>query len=125
MLIDHPPIILCIDDQPIRYRTLQRSTFYPVVTTCRMEDFQEILLSPNEIHGICLDHDMPFQDGMWFATVLSAYNHRVVITSMNPQGAQTISNHFKEYETPHLILPCSTKGWETRALKFFNRKFKA
>lgn len=115
-------IVLCIDDEPIRYRELRNllaKDGIVVVTTCRLEDFFQYMDSPYEIVGVCLDHDMPFQSGMYFAGVLRQHNYPVVITSLNNNGAKNISYHLDEYETPNIILPCTKEAWEHEAILFW------
>lgn len=116
-------IILCIDDMPIRYRRLRRLCKNTViVTTCRMEDVIEYLRGSNQIYGVALDHDMPFQDGLWFANnYFRELNIPVVVTSLNSLGARDIMLCLQAYETPCLELPCDASGWETQALKFFRK----
>ena len=116
-------IILCIDDQPIRYRKLRKMVQkydYVVVTTCRLEDVQEYLRGSDTIVGVCLDHDMPFQDGVYFAELLREKGYPIAVTSMNPDGAKVIGHILDEYETPNLILPCSVSGWENKAINFWS-----
>jgi CheY-like chemotaxis protein len=115
-------ILLCIDDQPIRYKRLRKLTSdygVIVVTTCRLEDVNEYLRGPDQIVGVCLDHDMPFQSGAYFAEILREKNYPVAITSMNPDGAAIIKNILDEYETPNKLLPCSRRGgWEYQVFAF-------
>ena len=115
-------ILLCIDDQPIRYKKLRKMTHslnIVTVTTCRMEDVIEYLRGPDKIVGVCLDHDMPFQDGAWYSRLLREKSHPVVITSMNSQGAANMQVILDEYETRNIYLPCTQHDWETNALIFF------
>lgn len=116
-------IVVCVDDYPMRYRVLSNTLSaigIIAVTTCRVEDVEEYLQSNNEIAGFCLDHDMPFQSGMFFANMLREYSIPVVITSLNPSGAKNISDHLEEYGTKNIILPCTTKDWEKIAINFWN-----
>jgi len=115
-------LILCIDDEPIRYRKLRRLTFdhgMVVVTTCRLEDVEEYFRSQDEIVGICLDHDMPTRTGEDFAYILREKNFPVVVTSMNETGARKICSVLSEYETPNIYLPCYQPNWENEALAFW------
>lgn len=115
-------LVLCIDDEPIRYRKLRKmvaETPMVLVTTCRHEDVNEYLQGPHQIVGVCLDHDMPQVSGAYFAGILREKNIPIVITSLNPEGARHIKFLLDEYETPNMILPCTTEGWEDRAVKFW------
>jgi hypothetical protein len=89
------------------------------VTTCRLEDVQGYLRGPDVIVGVCLDHDMPFQDGVYFATMLREKSYPVAITSMNPDGAENIQRILNEYETRNRYTPCTGRDWEADALAFF------
>ena len=115
-------IILCIDDQPIRYRELSRAAAQAgivVVTTCRLEDVEEYLQGPHCILGVCLDHDMPFQDGKFFAKKLGEYNYPVAVTSLNPDGAEEIVQILDEYETPYEAIPATDTEFAAKIVKFF------
>jgi len=114
-------IILCIDDEPIRYRELRKMAHdrdIVVVTTCRWSDFNEYIKGPDTILGVCLDHDMPTR-GTAFAAELREYNYPVAITSLNPTGAETMKGMLDEFETPVMLLPCTTVDWETEAFYFW------
>lgn len=119
-------IILCIDDEPVRFRKLnallasnQATADIRCVFSCRLEDVIEYLSGPYNIYGVCLDHDMPKQKGTFFAGILREKNYPVAIVSLNPDGAKAISYLLKEYETPHEEIPCTDAAFEARVLSFF------
>lgn len=115
-------LILCIDDVPVRYERLckmnQKQIF---VVTCRQEEVRFYLSNYREqITGICLDHDMPFRDGEWFAELLTGYSIPVAITSQNPSGASKMQALLQEYEVPVTLLPVlDSELWALNVLHFF------
>ena len=89
--------ILCIDDDPIRYTRFNKTYLdVQVIVTCRLEEVRFYLegCRTYNIIGICLDHDMPYVTGDYFARyLLNDYpDIPVVITSNNLPGAETIES---------------------------------
>lgn len=117
-------MILCIDDMPMRYlelaQLLQNEYGITTVVTCRMEEVK-FYLEIYKVIGVCLDHDMPFQNGLCFAeTFLAERNIPVLITSQNPGGSAHIKYTLDEYEVRNLTLPYLHDGqWLQQALRFF------
>ena len=121
-------IILCIDDEPIRYhriaRDLKRLADLTVVVTCRMEDVVFYTTNDSyEICGVCLDHDMPFGNGVAFAqTFFTERSIPVAIVSQNFDGARNIQKVLQEYETPCILLPMrDDDAWNRNVIDYFVR----
>lgn len=117
-------IILCIDDEPIRYRALRQEAHkhgLVVVTTCRLPDVQEYLQGPDYIYGVCLDHDMPYVSGRYFAGILKEHNYPIVVTSLNPDGVRNICNDLEEYWVSHVAIPATDPDLAAKALAFFQK----
>lgn len=121
-----PKIILCIDDMPQRYTNLAfrlgaADKPITVVVTCRMEDVR--FYTENkcyEIIGVCLDHDMPFQDGMYFAIhYLREHNWPVAITSANPFGAEDIFKELDYCDTPCKKIPVTDRNFTPQLMEYF------
>jgi CheY-like chemotaxis protein len=119
--------ILCIDDDPIRYRGLRqeiaaRGLPLLVVHTCRQEDVVQYLDKlAGELVGVCLDHDMPFQDGQWFVRqYLQERNHPVVVVSHNTPMADSMAALLQDYEVPVIKVRAGSPGFENLVLTFFN-----
>ena len=115
-------IILCIDDMPIRYRDI-RCDWAVLVTTCRMEDYifqvQRHTAGLIQIVGVMLDHDMPFQDGVWFAGKIREDLHvPVALTSNNRNGRDHMFALLEEYEVPVIHCDCTWNGWDVQAMDF-------
>jgi DNA-binding response OmpR family regulator len=121
-------IILCIDDSPERYGNLAKFVSHrgiTVIVTCRME---EVIFYTDsdcsdcyEIIGVCLDHDMPFQDGMYFAiNHLREKSWPVAITSMNPSGAENMFQELSSYETPCTKIPAGVPFFTSKIANFFH-----
>lgn len=118
--------ILCIDDEPLRYAefyVLAQKRGFLVTITDHPTMVQMYLDNPLDdvpLVGVCLDHDMPHQDGFYFANQhLISRNFPVAIVSVNPAGASKIQALLEEYETPCGLFPAATRGWELEVLEFF------
>lgn len=115
--------LLCIDDDPVRYDKLVLPPGWVVLVTCRWEDYRfyrdrhldNDLFPEFRIGGICLDHDMPFQNGQWFAhRVREDFHVPVFLVSMNTPGRAAMREILAEYEVPVLDTPVTDKGWQDR-----------
>jgi hypothetical protein len=120
-------IILCIDDQPVRYHSFRDSILKInpnifTVVTCRPDEFFWYITGPYKILGICLDHDMPYKEGTFFAEQLGEFNYPVAIVSQNPSGVVMIQAILDEWGVPNKITNCAWKNWESLAIDFFNIK---
>lgn len=117
--------ILCIDDEPSRYDRLARSVPNDVVVlvTCRLEEVKFYLYTYRaDIIGVCLDHDMPFADGQYFAShVLNELSIPVAVVSQNPMGAAKIIDILEEWATPTRALPAAHREEWVRDIKTFFR----
>ena len=114
--------ILCIDDQPIRYESIDRDDV-AIVTTCRMEDYRFQInrhkAGKIKIIGVMLDHDMPFQNGAWFAERIREDLHvPVALTSNNRSGRDRMFDILADYEVPVVHADCTWPDWQTTALRF-------
>jgi hypothetical protein len=117
-------ILLCIDDQPERFFSLREriskiDSNIVVVITCRIDDFFWYLNGPDKIIGVCLDHDMPYRDGTFFAEQLGEYSYPVAIVSQNPSGTFMIQSILNEWSVSNRVTTCSWKDWEDLALEHF------
>lgn len=115
-------IILCIDDMPIRYENIT-CDWAMLVTTCRLEDYYFWIKRHKAGHvtivGVMLDHDMPFQNGAWFAGKIREDLHcPVALTSNNPSGRNTMFDLLSEYELPVIHADCTWPDWDLKALDF-------
>lgn len=125
--------ILCIDDDPIRYRNLQELLLSDSATedirlllTCRLDDVIEYLRGHYTLFGVCLDHDMPGRNGQYYAGILRDRNFPVAITSLNPDGAKAIKYLLDGYCTENILSPCSSlenRGWEIDVVNFFQENW--
>ncbi len=117
-------IVLCIDNDPCRYNTMAQQQDLTCLVTCRLEEVIYYLKHYGDrILGICLDHDMPFQNGMYFAQhVLMAYQHPVVVVTNNTAKGPIMCDVLAEYETPCEYNPASARmGWTGEVLLYFRR----
>ena len=117
-------IVLCIDDQPIRFCTLRQKLNkidpdIAVVVTCRIDDFFWYINSPDKILGVCLDHDMPYKEGPFFAEQLGEFNYPVAIVSQNPSGVATLEATLNYWGVKNKITNCAWNNWEDLAIEFF------
>lgn len=115
-----PNIILCIDDMPVRYQDI-KCDWAVLVTLCRLEDYKFWIKRHRNDHatiiGVMLDHDMPFQDGVWFAGQIREDLHvPVALTSNNKSGREAMFSLLSEYELPVIHCDCTWDGWQERAL---------
>lgn len=119
-------MILCIDDDPIRYEKLVKATDYQVVVTCRQVDVRFYLNNyGDKIIGICLDHDMPFENGMWYADLLTAYSIPIVIVSHNPDAARAMAFKLDDFDVPQTRLAARDDiDWAEAVMYFFNVRSK-
>lgn len=127
--------VLAIDDIPFRYWRLARTLAkldIGLVVTCRMEEVRFYL---NEAHysicGVLLDHDMPFQDGMYFVDAwLKERSMPVVVSSHNQPAAERLRATLEEWAVPVICAPAVDPGhdrnghdlhfvWETKVLRHF------
>ena len=110
-------VLLCVDDEPIRYEKLAsklKSLDILLVVTHipRHVDFY-IEHYRYEIIAVCLDHDMPINDGVEFANrVFCELGFKVLIVSGNPEGAKNIKKVLDDFFTPNQIVPATMKNWE-------------
>ena len=127
-------IILCIDDEPIRYAKLAKhlasdtnDSLAPeitVVVTHKLQDVHFYLNLPDvyRIVGVCLDCDMPnSEQGFYYAShILNERSIPVVIASHNPGEATKCHEALNEYATPNMILPASDDDdWVRFVVDFF------
>ena len=117
--------ILCIDDSPERYMKLSRIADKEgifVAVTHNLESVNYYLDNGYNIIGICLDHDMPGQNGTYYAEHVLPDYIPVIITSFNPVGAQNISNILKkkDFKAWERMSPSGSE-WSERALDFFKK----
>ncbi len=109
--------ILCIDDEPIRYRELSKifsDDNHHFLFTCRFEDVQEyLILYGHKIAAVLLDHDMPGHGGVFFAHILKEKNFPVICVSTNPSGAANIAAILTDYEVPCTLLPVGSMNWQS------------
>lgn len=120
--MDVQKVIICVDDMPVRYVNI-RCDWAVLVTTCRMEDYRFLVNRHKagliKIVGVMLDHDMPFQDGVWFADQIRSDLHvPVALTSNNKNGRDNMYALFEEYEVPVIHCDCTWPNWETQAMDF-------
>lgn len=115
-----PDLVLCIDDEPDRYRRLVPLVGTVLVTDCpETFEFWLALYRPR-ILGVCLDHDMRHKPGTWFARRLGEFSIPVAITSMNPIGADDIADILDECGVRRIMTPALLGGgWEQVAVRFF------
>ncbi len=117
-------IILCIDDTPSRYEKLSKMAGDDdpmIIVCCRLEEVTFYLEGPYQIHGICLDHDMPVE-GTYFARQILPTYYPVAITSANLVGARNIAEILSERSFDSFTrISATLNGWETRVIEFFNR----
>ena len=126
-------LLLCIDDDPYRYRDLAPLLKAAGVFLVVHHDPEMVALVlgtyRDELVGVCLDHDMPTLTGVEMAKLyLIDKSLPVAITSANPVGAQAIAALLAEYQVPHKLLSASVKtsvqqacpnGWEQAVMEFF------
>ncbi len=122
------PIILCIDDVPTRYINLASAALargVVAVVTCREEEV-DFYLKYHYVFGICLDHDMPFQNGLTIAQkFLIERSIPVAIVSHNPPGVKSIADILNDYEVENIISPAQNSiGWAESIVNWFETKFK-
>ena len=115
-------IILCIDDMPVRYEKIV-CNWATLVPLCRLEDYKFWLRRHQNEHirvvGVMLDHDMPFQDGVWFADqIRNDFHIPVALTSNNKNGRDHMYALLEEYEIPVIHADCSWPNWEETALSW-------
>jgi hypothetical protein len=120
--MDNQKIILCIDDMPIRYQDI-RCDWAVLITTCRMEDYRFLVNRHKaglvRIVGVMLDHDMPFQDGVWYADKIREDLHvPVALTSNNRNGRDHMFALLEEYEVPVIHSDCTWPNWQAQAMGF-------
>lgn len=119
-------IILCIDDDPGRYNQLAKREDITCVVTCRLEEVNWYLeLYAKRLLGICLDHDMPFQNGMYFTQhVLFELMHPVLIVSHNSVEVPKMADVLMEWCVPFEISAAEqTPQWAERALVYFRSHY--
>lgn len=116
-------IYLAIDDDPIRYYKLSGELKHPLVVTCRLSEVHYYMKNFS-VQGILLDHDMPFGDGMMFATLLAEHyssKKPVVVVSQNPSGAKNIKRLLVEFGFNCICLPASDSNiWTQRITNFLD-----
>ncbi len=115
-------ILICLDNQPDRYRRLRNlvDQFDVVlVTTCRKDDLDAYLEGPHQIIGICLTFEMPFGTGGMFANFLEKYPYPVVITDTEKYGINKLKHILSKNKIKHAVCSCDIPGWEEPALDFF------
>lgn len=119
-------VVLCIDDEPIRYRNLAKQLPNDIVliTTHSLQDVKFYLELPQlyQIVGICLDCDMPNgPQGFYYAShILNEKNIPVVIASQNSSEALKCHEILDEYATPNILLPVmDDEGWIKMVIDFF------
>lgn len=127
--------VLAIDDTPGRYWRLARTLAkldIGLLVTCRMEEVRFYL---DEAHypicGVLLDHDMPFQDGTYFADVwLKERSLPVVVSSHNQPAAERLRATLEEWAVPTICAPAVDPShdkdgsdlhlfWEVKILRHF------
>jgi DNA-binding NarL/FixJ family response regulator len=116
--------ILAIDDEPIRYHKLAelaRERGINLVVTCQQAEYEFYTeCRAYRIVGVCLDHDMPFQNGEHFAKDLAMYGYPVVVVSNNHGAAARCRDILEEGATPVTVAPASTDSWwPERILEWF------
>lgn len=121
-------IILCIDDAPIRYQDI-KCDWAVLVTLCRIEDYrfwiQRHMDNHCKIVGVMLDHDMPFQNGVWFAEqIRDDLQVPVALTSNNKSGRDAMHDLLNDYELPVIHTDCSWVNWSEQAMAFISSHFK-
>jgi hypothetical protein len=107
---------------PIRYLDLAKTFKHiNVIVSCRKEEV-EFYFQTSNIFGVCLDHDMPFDNGTFFAqNFLSERTIPVVISSHNHAGSRNILAILNDYETPAIHLPHQTgSDWINQVMSWFN-----
>jgi hypothetical protein len=121
-------VILAIDDTPVRYVRVAKelaSAEIALLVTWEPEVVRFYLRTYKPM-GILLDHDMPIQNGNWFAeNLLKEYSHPVLVVSHNPTGAQRIKATLDDWFVSVKIDPIPVEtdkilDWLDRAKNFFN-----
>lgn len=116
--------ILCIDDEPDRYRRLAALADEAGLFVAHAESRQQIetylATQRARIVGICLDHDMCGLTGLEVAErILCEFSIPVVVTSANGVGATNIEATLSDYEVPVRKMPVTREGWEDEAVRWF------
>lgn len=116
--------VLAIDDMPNRYWRLARtlSKFdIGLLVTCRMEEVRFYLCEANyQICGVLLDHDMPFQDGMYFVDAwLKERSAPVVVSSHNHPAAERLRAVLEEWAVSVICAPSADPGHDDHGLKSY------
>lgn len=123
--------ILCIDDEPDRYRTLFEHAHLRGIDVAilRDRDAIELFLSRplpgSRLVGVCLDHDLGAGKPTGLDIARACLVERsvpVAITSCNEPGAANIAGLLESYAVPCVVTPCHRDGWEARALRLFLRR---
>lgn len=118
--------VLAIDDSPRRYTHLAHKLqgLIGIVISYDPEAVDFYLnRSPYKFCGILLDHDMPIENGKWFAEkYLIDRNIPVVVTSHNPGAAVSLEHFLVEWGVPTLRSPAPTEqddSWIRRVTNHF------
>lgn len=118
-------IILCIDDEPDRYHSLSDSFKDGIVLVTDCPATFEFYLGHyrSRILGICLDHDMRFKPGTWFANRLINESFPVAITSVNTPFAAIMAEKLYYAGIDRVLLPFgSSDDWAYLILDFFKNE---
>lgn len=119
-------LILCIDDDGTRYAGRAHEAFFargwlPLITDEPGAVAYYLGVYRERIVGVCLDHDMRTENGVFFAREhLAPISLPVAIVSGNPAGADNIAAVLLEYGVPHLKAPAIGKGWPEKAVALFD-----
>lgn len=118
-------MLLCIDDEPIRYIRLANhlreiNSRTVVAVTCKIDEVN-FYLKTADVIGVCLDHDMPVRGTSFAQHFFTERNIPVMIVSHNPGGALKIMDILNEFGTPNIYCPVKdTKSWLDSVIRFFN-----
>lgn len=117
-------IILCIDDSPERYDTfIVRARARDCICIISHDPYtvhQALDVYRDDIIGICLDHDMPIQNGMFFVNnFLIGISMPVSIVSANEHGARRMKDTLEEYQGNVQLNSAISKDWVERTFQLF------
>lgn len=117
-------IILCIDDSPDRYHTfILRARVRDCFCIISHDPYtvgQALDVYRHDIVGVCLDHDMPIQNGKFFVNnFLLGTPIPVSIVSANVLASQSMKDMLDEYECNVQLNSAISKDWVEKTLDMF------
>lgn len=123
-------LVLCIDDDGTRYAGRAHEAFsargwLPLITDDPGAVAYYLERHRDRIVGVCLDHDMRSESGVYFAREhLAPLSLPVAIVSANVVGAENIARILCDYGVVYTKAPASVDGWPLVSTLLFERHWR-